>query len=64
MLNLLKVIVLLPFYLIGWVVGFCYRPMVRGFYGGWFNIEAKANEAICEELEQELKVYQGDDNEN
>ena len=54
-MNLVHFLLLCPFYLIGWLIGYFYRATLRGFYGGWFHIELQQRTALTNELSNIVK---------
>jgi len=54
MLQLFQLIILYPFYLLGYAVGFVWRAILRGWYGGFYVVELRAREELTDELKEEL----------
>jgi hypothetical protein len=54
MLNLIQTVLLLPFFIIGCIAGYLFRPILRGYYIGFYIVELKARKKLTEELQNEI----------
>jgi len=58
MIEFFQLMILYPFYLIGYWAGFVWRSIFRGFWGGFYAVELKARTGLTDELKVELDKYE------
>lgn len=54
-MNIVHAIICMPFWLIGWLIGYFTRPILAAFYAGFYHVEAKERNNLIQKLSKEIE---------
>jgi hypothetical protein len=53
MIDFIHTILLFPMFIVGWIVGYFSRGLIRGWYGGFYFIQLQATQELSQQLKEE-----------
>ena len=49
-MAIFHLVLLYPLYLLGWLIGYLYRPILRGYYMGFYYVELQERNRLTKQL--------------